>query len=153
MMRRRNLSLVLVLSNFEGSEGRMKDYSEFSFLLSHAFAPMVETKEPHASTPCKQQSTLSYLYRRQANLKIAALASNSPVNFQTEVPTQIGASAEKRFMFADTKQIEDLYTQNFAGPVVQCNLVEAQSNRLPRPHFSFSSSLLNHRNHDSSVWY
>ena len=68
---------------------------------------MVETREPHANTPCKQQSTLGYLYRRQANLKIAALASNSPVNLQTEVPTQIGANAEKRFMFADAQQIVD----------------------------------------------
>ena len=117
-------------------------------------ASIVETKEPHASTPSNRHYTLDYFCSGHANLKIAALASNSLVKFQTEVPTKIGAKTEKIVMFADAQQVQDLYTQHIYGPVEQCNLMaEVQSNRFLRPYFSVSSGLLSHRNLDSSFWY
>ena len=44
----------------------------------------------------------------QCKIKIAALASNSLVKLQTEVPTKIDATAGKRVMFTNEQQIQDL---------------------------------------------
>ena len=98
-------------------KGEVKGYSKFSFLLSYAFAPSLETRELHPSTPNKVQSTLDYFYCGQAYLKIEALASSFTLKFQTDVPRKTRANTEKRFTFPDEQQSGPLCTAYFRACV------------------------------------